>query len=100
MLQTDSFAPLGGLVGEKMINVLQVNLEPAKHYGAPQGYYRCSRSEDRAGGWDALRDNRAMNVLARQIDRWRPATWPTVRHNPLHESGDAIARERAVRARP
>jgi K+-transporting ATPase c subunit len=37
MLQTDLFAPLGGLVGEKMINVLQVNLELAKHYGAPQG---------------------------------------------------------------
>jgi K+-transporting ATPase c subunit len=37
MLQTDSFAPLGGLVGEKMINGLQVNLELAKHYGAPQG---------------------------------------------------------------
>jgi K+-transporting ATPase ATPase C chain len=36
-LQTDAFAPLGGLVGEKMINVLQVNLELTKRYGAPQG---------------------------------------------------------------
>ena len=35
MLQTDAFAPLGGLVGEKMINVLQVNLELNKRYGAP-----------------------------------------------------------------
>jgi K+-transporting ATPase ATPase C chain len=33
ILQTDTFAPLGGLVGEKMINVLQVNLELAKRYG-------------------------------------------------------------------
>src|ERR1700674_630783 len=32
ILQTDSFAPLDGLVGEKMINVLQVNLELTKHY--------------------------------------------------------------------
>ena len=37
ILQTDAFAPLGGLVGEKMINVLQVNLELTKRYGAPQG---------------------------------------------------------------
>ena len=37
ILQTDEFAPLGGLVGEKMINVLQVNLELTKRYGAPQG---------------------------------------------------------------
>ena len=35
ILQADSFAPLGGLVGEKMINVLQVNLELNKRYGAP-----------------------------------------------------------------
>ena len=35
MLQSDAFAPLGGLVGEKMINVLQVNLELNKRYGAP-----------------------------------------------------------------
>ena len=37
ILQTDAFAPLGGLVGEKMVNVLQVNLELTKRYGAPQG---------------------------------------------------------------
>jgi potassium-transporting ATPase KdpC subunit len=37
ILQSDEFAPLGGLVGEKMINVLQVNLELTKRYGAPQG---------------------------------------------------------------
>ena len=37
ILQIEAFAPLGGLVGEKMINVLQVNLELTKHYGAPQG---------------------------------------------------------------
>src|SRR5229473_2549728 len=37
ILQADAFAPLGGLVGEKMINVLQVNLELTKRYGAPQG---------------------------------------------------------------
>ena len=35
ILETDAFAPLGGLVGEKMINVLQVNLELNKRYGAP-----------------------------------------------------------------
>jgi potassium-transporting ATPase KdpC subunit len=37
ILQTDAFAPLGGFVGEKMVNVLQVNLELTKRYGAPQG---------------------------------------------------------------
>jgi K+-transporting ATPase ATPase C chain len=37
ILQTDAFAPLGGTVGEKMINVLQVNLELRNRYGAPQG---------------------------------------------------------------
>jgi K+-transporting ATPase ATPase C chain len=37
ILQSDSFAPLDGLVGEKMINVLQVNLELTKRYGIPQG---------------------------------------------------------------
>ncbi len=37
ILQTDAFAPLDGLFGEKMINVLQVNLELTKHYGVPQG---------------------------------------------------------------
>jgi K+-transporting ATPase ATPase C chain len=37
ILQTDAFAPLDGLVGEKMIKVLQVNLEFTRRYGAPQG---------------------------------------------------------------
>jgi K+-transporting ATPase ATPase C chain len=37
ILQANAFAPLGGLVGEKMINVLQVNLELTKRYGAPRG---------------------------------------------------------------
>ncbi|HYB89408.1 MAG TPA: potassium-transporting ATPase subunit C [Candidatus Binataceae bacterium] len=37
ILQADAFAPLGGLVGEKAINVLQVNLELRVRYGAPQG---------------------------------------------------------------
>jgi potassium-transporting ATPase KdpC subunit len=37
LLQSDAFAPLDGLFGEKMINVLQVNLELTKRYGAPQG---------------------------------------------------------------
>jgi K+-transporting ATPase ATPase C chain len=35
ILQTDKFAPLDGLVGENMVNVLQVNLELRKHFGAP-----------------------------------------------------------------
>jgi K+-transporting ATPase ATPase C chain len=37
ILHADSFAPLGGLVGEKMVNVLQVNLELTKRYGVPRG---------------------------------------------------------------
>jgi len=36
ILQKDSFAPIDGLAGEKMINVLQVNLELRSLYGAPQ----------------------------------------------------------------
>jgi len=35
ILQDDAFAPLGGLTGEKIVNVLQVNLELRKRYGAP-----------------------------------------------------------------
>ncbi len=35
ILQEKSFAPLGGLAGEKMINVLEVNLELRKRFGAP-----------------------------------------------------------------
>src|SRR5271155_5599317 len=37
VLQTEAFAPLDGLFGEKMINVLQVNLQLRQRYGAPQG---------------------------------------------------------------
>ena len=35
ILQTNASAPWGGLVGEKFVNVLEVNLELRKHYGAP-----------------------------------------------------------------
>lgn len=35
IIQDKAFAPLGGLAGEKMINVLEVNLELRKHFGAP-----------------------------------------------------------------
>jgi K+-transporting ATPase ATPase C chain len=37
VLQADAAAPMGGLWGEKIINVLQVNLELRKKYGPPQG---------------------------------------------------------------
>ncbi|MGO9454780.1 MAG: potassium-transporting ATPase subunit C [Candidatus Binataceae bacterium] len=35
IVQSDAFAPLGGLFGEKMINVLEVNLALRNHFGAP-----------------------------------------------------------------
>jgi len=35
MIQEKAFAPLGGLAGEKMINVLEVNLELRKRFGVP-----------------------------------------------------------------
>jgi K+-transporting ATPase ATPase C chain len=35
VIQEKAFAPLGGLAGEKMINVLEVNLELRKRFGAP-----------------------------------------------------------------
>ncbi len=35
IIQEKAFAPVGGLAGEKMINVLEVNLELRKHFGAP-----------------------------------------------------------------
>jgi potassium-transporting ATPase KdpC subunit len=35
ILQEKSFAPFGGLAGEKMVNVLEVNLELRKRFGAP-----------------------------------------------------------------
>jgi K+-transporting ATPase ATPase C chain len=37
VLQQKAFAPLGGLVGEQMVNVLDVNLELRKRYGEPGG---------------------------------------------------------------
>jgi potassium-transporting ATPase KdpC subunit len=35
IIQEKAFAPFGGLAGERMINVLEVNLELRKHFGAP-----------------------------------------------------------------
>jgi K+-transporting ATPase ATPase C chain len=35
ILQRDAFAPFNGLAGEKVVNVLQVNLELRKKYGPP-----------------------------------------------------------------
>ena len=37
MLRSTATAPMGGLFGEKMINVLELNLELHKRYGSPQG---------------------------------------------------------------
>ena len=36
ILEKNSFAPLDGLAGEKMVNVLQVNLDLRNQYGTPQ----------------------------------------------------------------
>jgi K+-transporting ATPase ATPase C chain len=36
ILQENASAPLGGLVGEPYVNVLEINLELRKRYGAPQ----------------------------------------------------------------
>ncbi|MGA3172730.1 MAG: potassium-transporting ATPase subunit C [Chthoniobacteraceae bacterium] len=36
LLQDNAAAPFGGLAGEKMVNVLQINLALRKQYGAPQ----------------------------------------------------------------
>ncbi len=36
ILQANASAPLGGLAGEKMVNVLEVNLELHNKYGSPQ----------------------------------------------------------------
>jgi K+-transporting ATPase ATPase C chain len=36
ILQANAKAPFGGLAGEKMVNVLEVNLELRKRYGAPK----------------------------------------------------------------
>ena len=37
ILQENASAPWFGLAGEKFVNVLEVNLELRKRYGAPQG---------------------------------------------------------------
>ena len=36
ILQANAKAPFGGLAGEKMVRVLEVNLELRKRYGAPK----------------------------------------------------------------
>ena len=36
ILQAKAFAPFGGLAGEKILNVLEVNLELVKRYGVPK----------------------------------------------------------------
>jgi K+-transporting ATPase ATPase C chain len=36
IIRTDAYAPMHGLFGEKMVNVLQLNLELRHRYGAPQ----------------------------------------------------------------
>ncbi len=35
ILQQKAHAPWGGLIGEKLVNVLEVNLELHKRYGNP-----------------------------------------------------------------
>lgn len=35
ILRAHTSAPFGGLFGEKIVNVLEVNLELRKHFGAP-----------------------------------------------------------------
>jgi potassium-transporting ATPase KdpC subunit len=35
-LQNNVSAPFGGLAGEKLVNVLEVNLELCKRYGQPK----------------------------------------------------------------
>jgi K+-transporting ATPase ATPase C chain len=36
ILQANAAAPFGGLIGEKFVNVLEINLELCKRYGAPK----------------------------------------------------------------
>jgi K+-transporting ATPase ATPase C chain len=36
ILQNNVSAPFGGLAGEKLVNVLEVNLELCKRYGLPK----------------------------------------------------------------
>ena len=47
ILQANASAPFGGLVGEKFVNVLEVNLELCKRYGAP----KWARAEFLWEGW-------------------------------------------------
>jgi len=35
VLQKNASAPLNGIAGEKFVNVLEINLELRKQYGAP-----------------------------------------------------------------
>jgi K+-transporting ATPase ATPase C chain len=37
IIQTDAYAPMNGLFGERMVNVLRINLELRKRYGDPTG---------------------------------------------------------------
>lgn len=37
IIQADAYAPMNGLFGERMVNVLRINLELRKRYGAPTG---------------------------------------------------------------
>jgi K+-transporting ATPase ATPase C chain len=36
IIQADAYAPMHGLFGEKMVNVLQLNLQLRNRYGAPE----------------------------------------------------------------
>jgi K+-transporting ATPase ATPase C chain len=36
MIQNNTFAPMGGLFGEKMVNVLQLNIDLRNQFGSPQ----------------------------------------------------------------
>jgi len=37
LIEKGAYAPMGGLFGEKMVNVLKINLDLCKRYGSPQG---------------------------------------------------------------
>jgi potassium-transporting ATPase KdpC subunit len=37
MIQADSYAPMGGLFGEQMLNTMKINLDLTTRYGAPKG---------------------------------------------------------------
>lgn len=36
LIRNDTYAPMGGLFGEKMVNILRINLDLCKRYGNPQ----------------------------------------------------------------